>query len=122
MLYNAVLRSPLIFLRLAESSVGEMDMLVTPYVPHFDPLSTSTRRSKFEFFNLNATALDLELEPLSAVSGSAPRWVLQGKAASQRDPQTVGKPSGRRRLRVCMHTLKLKHHYTQGPFQTFSYL
>ena len=37
-LYNAVLRSPLIFLRLAESSVGEMDMLVTPYVPHFDPL------------------------------------------------------------------------------------
>ena len=51
--------------------------------------STSTRRSKFEFFN--ATALDLELEPLSAVSGrcSAPRWVLQGKAASQRDPQTA---------------------------------
>ena len=37
-LYNAVLRSLLIFLRLAESSVGEMDMLVTPYVPHFDPL------------------------------------------------------------------------------------
>ena len=37
-LYNAVLRSPLIFLRLAESSVGEMDMLVTPYVPHFDLL------------------------------------------------------------------------------------
>ena len=36
-LYNAVLRTPLI-LRLAESSVGEMDMLVTPYVPHFDPL------------------------------------------------------------------------------------
>ena len=49
--------------------------------------STSTRRSKFEFFN--ATALDLELEPLSAVSVSAPRWVLQGKAASQRDPQTA---------------------------------
>ena len=37
-LYNAVLRSQLIFLRLAESSVGEMDMLVTPYVPHFYPL------------------------------------------------------------------------------------
>ena len=101
-----------------------MDMLVTPYVPHFAPLLDLDAQEqvvpKFEFFN--ATALDLELEPLSAVSGSAPRWVLQGKAASQRDPQTVGKPSGRRRLRVCMHTLKLKHHYTQGPFQTFSYL
>ena len=90
-LYNAVLRSPLIFLRLAESSVGEMDMLVTPYVPHFDPLLDLDAQEqvvpKFEFFN--ATALDLELEPLSAVSGSAPRWVLQGKAASQRDPQTA---------------------------------
>jgi ABC-type antimicrobial peptide transport system permease subunit len=90
-LYNAVLRSPLIFLRLAESLVGELDMLITPYVPHFDPLldldSQSEVVPKFEFFN--ATALDLELASLPAVAGSAPRWLLKGRAASHLDPRTA---------------------------------
>ena len=84
-LYNAVLSSPLIFLRLAESQVGEIDMLITPYVPHNDPLLDLNQQtevlSKFDFFN--ATKLDLELSEMPTVSGTAPRWLLRGKAASQ---------------------------------------
>lgn len=88
-LYNAVLSSPLIFLRLAESQVGEIDMLITPYVQNFDPLLDLNKQtevlSKFEFFN--ATKLDLELSDMPTVSGTTPRWLLRGKAASQNAPQ-----------------------------------
>lgn len=63
-LYNAVLRSPLIFLRVAESQVGEMDMLITPQVMKYDALLDMDKAqdavSKFEFFN--ATAFDREHE------------------------------------------------------------
>ena len=92
-LYNAVLRSPLIFLSLAESQVGEMDMIITPYVPHYDPLLDLEKQaevlSKFEFFN--ATALDLELSALHTVTGTTPRWLLSGRAASQepREPSAA---------------------------------
>jgi hypothetical protein len=93
-LYNAVLRSPLIFLSLAETQVGEMDMIITPYVPHFDPLldldAQSEVVSKFEFFN--ATALDLELSSLPTVSGTTPRWLLSGRAAR---PGMSAEPSAR---------------------------
>lgn len=37
-LQNVVLRAPLIFLRLAETTAGEMDMVLAPAAVHFDPL------------------------------------------------------------------------------------
>jgi len=89
-LYNAVQRSPLIFLRLAEAQVGEMDMLITPYAPNVDALLDLDAQagvvSKFQFFN--ATALDRELSTLPTVTGTSPRWLLRGRAASLDAPQT----------------------------------
>jgi hypothetical protein len=88
-LYNAVLRSPLIFLRVAESQVGEMDMLITPQVVRYDSLLDMDKAqdavSKFEFFN--ATAFDRELATLPTVTGTTPRWLLRGRLASQESPQ-----------------------------------
>ena len=84
-LYNCVLRAPLIFLRIAESQVGELDMLVTPHQVHYDPLldldanETADPSAKFSYFN--ATALQRSLSTLPTVSGATPRWLLTGKAA-----------------------------------------
>ena len=90
-LYNVMLRSPLIFLRIAETQVGEIDMLITPYVPHFDPLLNLDSQTPgtdptttFRYFN--ATEMDLSLSSLSTVTGATPRWLLRGKASAREAP------------------------------------
>jgi ABC-type antimicrobial peptide transport system permease subunit len=82
-LQNIVLRAPLIFLRLAETTAGEMDMVIVPEAVNFDPLlnidAGVTAIEKFSFFN--ATDLVARVTAHPEVSGATPRWILRGKVS-----------------------------------------
>ena len=71
LLYTAVAHTSLVFLQLAESQVGEADLVMLPAAGA----------------SLNATAL----RPLlaGAVAGMAPRWLLAAQTAKQRPAETM---------------------------------
>eukprot|EP00762_Andalucia_godoyi_P002414 ANDGO_02681.mRNA.1 FtsX domain-containing protein len=75
LLLNAVQRSPYIFLRLSEYSVGEMDLVLTP-----QPSNASTTGF------LNHTYVASALGSVDVVSGVAPRWVFPIRLSNKYDP------------------------------------
>jgi hypothetical protein len=75
-LQNAISKSPIVFLKLAEDQVGEYDLLMVPEVT-----------ASSQTFWLNSTDIDDNIK-LNApdVQGSVPRWVILARIASVKEP------------------------------------
>eukprot|EP00960_Hanusia_phi_P075544 768438-Hanusia_phi.AAC.10 len=86
--YNIILRSPVIFLKLAETQVGETDMVIFPSLNRLDPLLNLDKATQqvdvYPFFN--ASHLRLSLSDLPQVLGVSPRWIIRGSIASSKQP------------------------------------
>ena len=80
LLQNILLRSPLIFLRLAETQAGEVDIVITPSTVSIDRLLDIGLRQesdpRFQFFN--AREIEAKLANNSLILGTSPRWILRG--------------------------------------------
>ncbi len=84
-LQNILLKSPLIFLRLAESQSGEMDILMTASAISVDKLlDIGTRNDedpKFLFLNGNEIQSKLATNP--HILGTSSRWILRGSVVAK---------------------------------------
>uniref|UniRef100_A0A6U6A8Q8 ABC3 transporter permease C-terminal domain-containing protein n=1 Tax=Guillardia theta TaxID=55529 RepID=A0A6U6A8Q8_GUITH len=86
--YNVILRSPVIFLKLAETQVGETDMVIFPSLNRLDPLLNLDKQMEqvdvYPFFN--ASQVRDTLSDIPQVFGVSPRWIVRGSIASSREP------------------------------------
>lgn len=84
LLQNAIQRSPYIFLRLAELTVGEMDVLMTRESSNTTAMSSSASASNaaggaasaLDQLFLNHTHVAERTASLYSVEGTSPRWIL----------------------------------------------
>ena len=85
LLQNILLRSPLIFLRLAETQAGEVDLVISPSTVSIDRLLDIGLRSEIDprFLYFNARDIDAKLEHNPLILGTSPRWILRGSIASK---------------------------------------
>ena len=85
LLQNILLRSPLIFLRLAETQAGEVDLVISPSTVSIDRLLDIGLRSDIDprFLYFNANDIDAKLEHNPLILGTSPRWILRGSIASK---------------------------------------
>ena len=79
LLYNVIEKSPIVFLKLAEDSVAEIDMVRSIRIsfsePNFQLMIPDVVQGAV---SLNFTELGPKLDNVSVVVGAAPRWVLYG--------------------------------------------
>jgi hypothetical protein len=74
LLQNSISKSPIIFLKLAENTVGEYDLFLTPRM-------TAESQSYF----LNWTYIDGTLSPLPTVTGTSARSAILAKIGNARE-------------------------------------
>ncbi|KAI9140455.1 FtsX-like permease family-domain-containing protein [Paraphysoderma sedebokerense] len=72
---NALVRSSIVFVKLSEDLVGQIDLLMTP------PLSTG--QSSF----INYTYVNRSLTGTAGVAGSSPRWLVPAQVSKKEDGQ-----------------------------------
>ena len=85
LLQNILLRSPLIFLRLAETQAGEIDILITPSTISVDRLLDVGIRSEADprYLYFNAREMEAKLASNPLILGTSPRWMLRGSIAAK---------------------------------------
>jgi hypothetical protein len=85
LLQNILLRSPLIFLRLAETQAGEADIVITPSTVSIDRLLDIGLRQEADprYLFFNAREIEAKLANNSHILGTSPRWILRGSIAAK---------------------------------------
>ena len=103
LLLNALDQSDMIFFRLAENGVGEMDVVMTP-----DP-----DQSQSLLLTLNETFINEKSLPLDSVHGSTARWLLPGTILNRDHPQ--------RNLSVLLFPMNTRHEESLGIGRAWPY-
>ncbi|KAL6065065.1 FtsX domain-containing protein [Balamuthia mandrillaris] len=92
-LSTAIGKAPLVFLKLAENTLGEYDLVMTPTFeqPVLQPaqIISSENNTTYESstFLLNATSIMQRLSGVPQVEGVVPRWALLGRVGNRFEPE-----------------------------------
>eukprot|EP01087_Luapelamoeba_hula_P011389 TRINITY_DN3089_c0_g1_i1.p1 TRINITY_DN3089_c0_g1~~TRINITY_DN3089_c0_g1_i1.p1 ORF type:complete len:1336 (+),score=202.48 TRINITY_DN3089_c0_g1_i1:44-4051(+) len=90
-LSTSITKSSLVFIKLAENTVGEYDVVMTPSTT---PITMRPKGFEEEYsagpqtetFLLNSTAMHNRLKNAKLVAGVAPRWTMLGRVGNRFDP------------------------------------
>jgi hypothetical protein len=77
--------TPLIFIKLAESQAGDIDLILTPATIQDDPRSMNAPSEDVIIRALNTSEITKKLEDIYEIRGIVPRWIIPIKVANDLD-------------------------------------
>jgi hypothetical protein len=89
-LATAISKASLVFIKLAENSMGEYDLVMTPTGTRVEidpPLDEAHAAQPLKTFLLNATDIQRRLAPVHSVTGAAPRWTMLARLGNRFAPE-----------------------------------